>query len=1571
MLLSLLGACIVVGPFQGPEWEPVSGLFSKDHSCRSPRCCGNLLVLCLFLIWQVRHYWHQVTRTHPSMKKVIKVPPQKWAVPSMRRDTCLAPTSKVFYSSGKCRGPDAHVRQWAQKKRRGYRRSVRESGVRYLLSGQRRCRCPPRDFHTPSKTTFCTTSFPSTCVLPQDGSRVWHVPWCLRDERTPLIGKSLPPDLDVYYQRMGQPLAHSPQKSVPLEPAVSLCSHPTSMTLAAVLPNLPSQRPQCCPGESLPFPPNQRVGIRIWNCPPEAWAPGMHNQMPGREDIRDTQAPEWGNQRDSSADHAWEIEASGRQLPRNLGMEDSAQTKGLEWGSQRPGISGSDGEILTPGWEKPGHMGAEHTAKVQKLGKRNQEKAGGENSPENQAHTVDHQGLSRCKVGTENQTSEWGKQDKSRNEDAVETQVFEKNEQEARGEDEGQTQARGLGRQGPTGSENGEEFWVLWGGKQDQTRDGTGAEVQAEERGHKGQVEGENVVRSQTPGKENPGAIKQEHGVETQAQGWGKQDCVESENARESPTPGWEKQDRGRSEKAAGELQKQLGHEFRAGWGSQGLRGGKDAGDTETSGRKSLREIREEDWVVIQTQWWEDQRPVAIEVDRDFERACWGNWVQIGGDRRAEIQAPEKRDRRKGRDGDGINTLASEIESQGQLRRDTQVDSHPPHRRSQEQFGDETSTDMQVPEMENPRVVKGEADKEAPELGAEHQGQLNNEINGKIHTPKWKNQEHIRCKDGVNTQASDAENWGESTSKTDGEAHSAEWEKEEQAGGGNGRENEAPENRSHREAGGEDGTEPRAPGEDNQSHLRGDIDAKTHVLEWKNQEQTGGENGTEIQAPEKRDQGELRGEDGAETQRPERENPGQLDSENGESHPSPGRGTWEQNGLGKNDAEDVGSEDDRKIERLSGANQKLLKSKVHGETCTSVWKNQEQMGGENGAEIQMQGERNLRGPTGEDGGETQAPGGENQGQLRGQADGEIQTQGQENQKNGGEEDAAVTRTVESRTKCIAEDAEEPEAPGGGTKDQVRERDAAKGNLPADNYGVEGPPVLTRAGPGAVEQERAVSPATCPEMKPLPNQEELFLLSSGEGKHLAGQSMAPARGHREGISPGSTQAPLKPERRRQRNPGKACGLAWRFQKPCSLAASLNLPSSRPSDLGGQAPQAATALVGMPSAHPVPSKWPGHRKGQQFLLESLMRQKIAHPKWDLRQRLILESHLLFNLLDLGPLPFARVQLPGIYTACELQRQQERRLGEAQASRPGVNSPEKPQRIGPPKTKSSKLCTQAGALEKCGLQGSEPVGLSVHLSKLRRARPPGGPRERQDVQKEAPPRAKRPAPRNPRPAAGPGCGQKRVREPSSGNRRDRKTVGPGASQTAGRAPSRARTSRAGQDHGRKESASPEASQTPRLKYQQPAPWRRASLEGGGAEQQPSSCSTDTSGFKGGLHSATESLSRTLLTQTSWSPPLAMPQHSAAPSPNRRVSDPPRLPKVGDPHVREDSVGVHASSKRDLQPRGHCCAGAVLPKTESVQGQGEPENPKGTPRNPPASKKIGFIKHLRSFPLRLCFRK
>lgn len=1274
----------------------------------------------------------------------------------------------------------------------------------------------------------------------------------------------MPPDLHMCYQRMEQPLVHPQAELVPLEPIVSMGSHSTT-----VLPNLPSsQRLQFCSGEFLPFPFNQQVGLptwKCWDCSQEAWISGSENPTLSREDIRETQAPEWANQRESSWEDAWEMEAPGRQLPINFGMKNNAEARALEWKNQRLVISNTDGENLTAGWENWDHMGVENRAQTQEPGKRNQRETRSEILPETHAHKVENQEESIYKINAETQTQE-------------------------------------LGNQGQTGSENGKAFQVPQRGKQDQIRSDTGTEIQAEERRKKHQVRVENVVQIQICGGENLGEVKQEDGEEIQALGWGEQECVESENVTEIQTPEWEKQDQGKSEKAGGEIQKQLRHELQMRWSGQGLRRGKDAGETQTS-KKNLREIRGKDWVVIQIVWWEDQKLVASEVHREFEIPDWGNQGQIGAERRTEMQAPRKGKQRKGREEDGITTLASEVENQGQIRDETHIDILPPDRRNQEQFGDETSTDIQLPEMENMRGVKGGDNKETQELGEENHGQLCNEINGKFHTPKWKNQEHIKSKDAANAQASEAQNCGELTNNIDGETHSAEWRKEEQAGG---------------------------------------------------------ENGSEIQTPEKRNRREP---GGVETQEPERENLEQLDHAIAENQSPEGR-SWERSG-GKNDAKnqtlekrnqrEVGSEDGRKIQRLIGMYQRRLKSKVNGRTRTSEWEDQEQIGEENGAELQIQGKRNLRGTTGGDGRETQA-------RLRSHIDGKIQIQREENQKRSRDEDAAEIWDGGSQRKCRAEDAGEPGVPRGGIKDQVREWDTAKGSLRVDCSGDEGLLVLTCSGYGALDQEQVVASAICPEMKPLPHQAELFLLSSGEGKHLASQNMAPVRKHRVGISPASLQASSKPPRSRQRDKRVDASLSWQFQNPQSLAVSLNLPSSCPSDSCGQAPEDATALVSLPAAFTALPKWPVLGKTQQLLLEALMLRRIEHLKRGFPQR-ILESHLVLNSLDPCPLPFPGVQLPGLHTACELHRQQAR-LCEAQGSRPGLKSSEKSQRVQPPERKSSKLSSQ----------GSEPEGISIHHPKPLTVRPPAGSRERHAVQEEASPRVELPAPRIPRPAAASRnwTGQESVGDPSGENSRNREMVRAGVSQTSERAPSRVRTSysRAGHEHRQKKSESQAVSKHQSFQYQQPTHQRRESLEGRGAELQSSPCSKDTPSFKGSLRSATRSQSFNGLNEMSWAPHVAKPQNSA-PNLNLRGPDPPLPPKVGDPPGRENSVEVPTSSERDLQAPGHCCAGAILPKTESLQGQGEPENPNGAPRNPPASKKLDFLKHLRCFLPQHCFRK
>lgn len=1286
------------------------------------------------------------------------------------------------------------------------------------------------------------------------------------------------------------------------------------------------------------------------------------------------QAPGWVNQRESRGEDAWEIQTSGRQLPMNIGMEDNTETKALAWGSKRPVISKAVREILIPSRENQEQVGVENRPEIQELGKRNQREVGGKTLPETKAHRRENQEQLRCKIDAETQTPARENPDRSRNKDAGETQSFEKNRKAARGEEEGETQAQGLREQGQTGSESGEETRVPGWGKQDQMRGDTSTEIQAEERRKKGRVGGENAVRIQTSGRENLGEVKKEDGIETQALRWGKQECVQSENVTDTRRAGWEQQDQGTSEKSGRiqvfrvEIQKKLRHEFQVGWENQGLKRGEEAGQTQICGRKNLREIREEDWVVIQAQWWGDQRPVTSEIDRKFTIPCREHQDQIGGEHRAKIQMLEKRGQRNDRDDDGTNTLTPEAENQRQLRGITRVETQAQRKKKQERFGDETSTDIQETGKRNWRGIKDEDDKETQELEDKNQCQFNSDINGKIHMLEWKNQECIRDKDGGRTQASEAEKQGELMSKVGVETHSVEWKTEEQVGGENGAEIQAPEKRLQREPGGEDGTETWAPGEESQSHLRSDTEEKTHLSDGNNQEQLGGENETETQAPEKRPQREPGGEHGVETQRPEREDQGQLDGETGESH-SPGRSNGEQTRwnraenptLEKKSQREVGSKDGRKVQRLRGGKQRQLKSKVNGNTCSSEWKNQEQIGGENGAEIQIQGKRDGKRTTGDDGPEIQAPGGDYQGELRSEIDGEIQLQRQGSQNKGGDEDAAETQDVGSKRKYRAEDAGRLRVPRGRNKGQVRGKDAAKGNLQGDCSGGEGPPALTGSVYGAMDREQAVASAPCPEMKPLPKKGDLFLLASGEEEHVASQSMAPAGKNRVGVIPASQQARPKLQRSQRRDKGVAPGKTSGSTRQLGNLQSSDLPSACPR-------QAAKALAGIPTALTVLPKWPALKKSQRLLLESLMRRKVAHLRWGLPQR-ILESYLHFNFLGPSPLPLAGTWLPGLHPTCELQRQQDR-LWEAQGCRPGLESAERSQRVGLPGRKSSKLPIQARALERRRPHGSEPMGTSIPPKKPKRVRPLGGPREPQDVQKEAPPGVTLAALGNPRPAAKSSswCGQGRVSEPSRENSRGRKTVRPGLSQTAERGASRVRISpsAAGSHHCRKEHTSPEP---PGLKGQQPTHRRRGSLEpeeGRGPARQLSACSTDTASFKRSLQTAAARLSTSLLKKIAWSPQLAKPQH-LAPSLSMRDPDPTLLPEVGRVDAGENGSGAHTSLKRDLQPPGQCGTG-ILPKTDEL---GKTENPKKAPQNPPAPPKLGFMKRLRGYVLQHSFRK
>ena len=109
------------------------------------------------------------------------------------------------------------------------------------------------------------------------------------------------------------------------------------------------------------------------------------------------------------------------------------------------------------------------------------------------------------------------------------------------------------------------------------------------------------------------------------------------------------------------------------------------------------------------------------------------------------------------------------------------------------------------------------------------------------------------------------------------------------------------------------------------------------------------------------------------------------------------------------------------------------------------------------------------------------------------------------------------------------------------------------------------------------------------------------------------------------------------------------------------------------------------------------------------------------------------------------------------------------------------------------------------------------------------------------------------------------------------------------------------------------------------------------------------------------------TFLNKSSQSPHLAKAQHSV-PSLSVRDPGPMPLPRVSASHAREGSIRVHTYLKRDLQPPGHCGAGAPLLKREELE---EIENPHGALWNPPAPRKSGLMKSLRGFLLQHGFGK
>ncbi|XP_036063492.1 uncharacterized protein LOC118596719 [Onychomys torridus] len=776
MLLPLLGACAVVGPFQGPEWEPVRGLLSQDQSCRDPRCCGNLLVFCLFLIWQIQQYWYRVSRT--SKRNAIKVPPQRWAVLSTRCETFFGMIHK-FFTHGKIRDLDVPVQQWTQRQRWGYRRSLRQQwATQYLLSPQNSRQDLPWVVHSSSEPMMCTPSFSSTCLFPQDNFwEVWQVPSCPSSSQAH-------PSLDMC-QRMEQRLASSQEKLVSIEP-VSLKYNSTSTALAISLPNFPLvQRSKFCLRGLLPGPLNQQSELSTKNSldsPQDPLEPEGKTQTVDREYREDTL--QYTGQRQSGKEVASEVRASGGLLPIDFGVGKDGEALGC--GKQRLVRRETDGEISVPEWEKQDQTGTGDREQTEKLREKSQREPGHED-PFSQARVGENQEEVRRKTDIATQTPEWGSR-----EDAVETLALgKKNQKEAGGEEEAEVQEQGLETQSRTGRKNSENSQMRGQGTQDPVGGETGAGSEAEEGGNKGQVGSEDGVKIRTSGRENPRELQQQGSEETPALEWEKQGWISTQ--KEEETQALKKEDQKLSRR---EVQ---------------------------VGTKKFKEIREEDWVVIQAPWWGNQRLVLIAIDRGLKISCWGNQGQIGGERTAGIR-PLESDRRQGGD-DGTNNLPAEAETQGQLRGKTPLETQPVESKTEEKTEEQSEVDKLAPGKRSQREAGGDVE--------------------------------------VKTQRPESRILGQLT-ETRG-SRSARWRRWGQARGEKASENEALEKKTWVKAGSEGGRKLQRARRKTQRVLR-KVNGRTYLLEWKTLQKTGGGNGAEVQDQRKRNVRNVTGASGPESQ---------------------------------------------------------------------------------------------------------------------------------------------------------------------------------------------------------------------------------------------------------------------------------------------------------------------------------------------------------------------------------------------------------------------------------------------------------------------------------------------------------------------------------------------------------------------------------------------------------------------------------------------------------------------------------------------------------------------------------
>ncbi|XP_006890244.1 PREDICTED: uncharacterized protein LOC102875811 [Elephantulus edwardii] len=1242
-------------------------------------------------------------------------------------------------------------------------------------------------------------------------------------------------------------------------------------------------------------------------------------------------------------------------------MEDGTEAEILGWGDQRPVTGETDGEITEAGWENQDQMGSEDRGKIQELGERYQRKPGGGSAPGSQAYGAESQEQLRYRTDAQTQTTERREQGDHGEKDADEMQGFQRtNQSEPREQDDGARKAQGSGKQDLAGGGHREKTQMPSWGEQDQYGGDHEAGIPAEERANKDQVGGGEALCFQSSERKPVGQVKEEGSVEAWVLEEENQEWIGNENATDCWTgcwtPGWKKQDGAGSEKASGEEEIKLGLQSPGSLGRHSLAKGDDARKTQMSCKKKLKEIREEDWLKIQWLEWERERVVACDIDKELERSCLDYQGQVGEDQRAESWTSETRRRREKGGEDGTETWALGRENRSQSRAEANIETHSSEKKIQEKLQKEDGAAMQAPEKSLLRGLRKEEDKETARLEEENQGQLRSEICKTIARAMCKNRGHIRGKDDANLQVSEGKNWVKLTTEADGETHLAGWKKEEQIESVKNTEFQAPEKRKDRVAGGTDSAETWAAGEEKQSQLTSGREAC--LSGWMNQEQGVGENSTEIRTLK-----EGGGKEGDVTQEPERENQGQPDDEIDRDRDSLWKMNQEQAG-GENGAEcqaskkrnqrEVVHDNSAKIWGLGGELQGLLRSTVNGKTNSLKWKNQEEMGDKNDAEIKMQGKRNVKGNECDDGAGIHASGIDYQEELGGESGTEIQTQGQGNQNKAGDAEAVKIQNAESQGKYGAEDTGGPQISRPRKGKQLVGEDFEKVGLPFDCAGGDGPmsfqhslawpPAFTGSGYGAMEQGQAVSTNSSasvpsPEVKHLAQLGEDSLLASEAEAHLDSWSRAPASECRAEAWGPPRESQEAQQKDKDQVPGKApCltqGQPWNSQS----VTALDLTSASPSLQGDSVPQAAPALVGTPVALPVLPKCSTLRKSKKLLLEALMRRKIAHLTWGLPQR-ILQSYLLLNLPGPCPLSTAGVGPLSLHTDDGFQGQQKRLCETKQ------KPPPKPPRVRPPGGKS--------ALEKSGPYLPEPPSRPNHAQTPRRSRPPGGARDTPGAMQTE-------ASVKPKPETESGSWswgeREKASEPSSERSCGEDKAVPETSERASSIRVCPSGSRPIQGHWRKKRLS--------TKFLQPSGWRRRNLQpvpGRAAGQQPFSGSADLSNFKQSLRSTAARLSKALLNKMPWSP---QPLHSV---PYVSLQDPdssPLLPKAENPHPRENSTEAILSLERNLQPPSHYCAGTPLPGDKSPQDQGAPGNQHKASRS---SHKFVFVKNFRLGPALPC---